>query len=397
MKILQVHNEYQQRGGEDTVLDFEKALLSKSHTVVQYIVSNHTINSFFSKLRLLWSTHYSRSSYKKFTLLLKKEQPDIVHVHNFFPLISPSIFKACLDSNVPVVMTLHNYRLIHPGGLLLNGNTIDERSIKGSAYLCVKDAVYRDSVLQTLVVAHMIEYHRRKGTWNNQVDRFIALTEFAKSKFVEGGLPEEKVVVKPNFLLEANRKPPVARLDQFVFVGRLSSEKGIGTLLKAWESIESHDLVIVGDGPLASAVKSAAQKNKKIIWKGSLPHDQVLKEVSSSRGLIFPSEWYEGFPMVLVESLACGTPVISSNIGSQQEIIKEGICGLHFEVKNEESLVQQVEKLAADDKLFDVLSQNGLLQYENLYSQEKNLKTLENIYDDAIAQKIALGKRNKTK
>lgn len=390
MKVLQVHNEYQQRGGEDNVVEFEKVLLSEKHEVVQYIVSNHSIASFWSKLQLLWSTHYSKSSYRNFRGFLVREKPDIVHVHNFFPLISPSVFQACKDEKVPVVMTLHNYRLIHPGGLLLNGGEIDERSIKGSAYQCVKDKVYRDSLLQTLVVAHMIEYNRKKRTWHTQVDCFIALTDFAKQKFIEGGLPERKLEVKPNFIPEAERRQSAERFNQFVFVGRLSPEKGIKTLLQAWSLVEEYELIIIGEGPLEDEVRKAAQKNKKINYMGALPHEKVIDELGKSKALVFPSEWYEGFPMVIVEALACGTPVISSNIGSQQEIIKDQISGLHFEVKNAKHLAQKVRELGSDEKLFDHLSKNGISQYENLYAQESNLKMLEMIYQNAINQKKGL-------
>jgi glycosyltransferase involved in cell wall biosynthesis len=384
MKVLQVHNEYQQRGGEDNVVEFEKALLSRRHEVMQYIVSNHSIASFWSKVRLLWSTHYSIRSYRNFRNILVEEKPDIVHVHNFFPLLSPSVFQACKDEAIPVVMTLHNYRLIHPNGFLLKGDEIDERSVEGSAYQCVKDKVYRNSFLQTLIVAHMIEYHRKRRTWHQLVNRFIALTNFAKAKFVQGGLPADKIHVKPNFLLEADRKPIKHRSNQFVFVGRLSPEKGIKTLLQAWQDVPTYELVIIGEGPLESDVRKASLSNKKITYLGSLSHERVIEELGKSKGLVFPSEWYEGFPMVIVEALACGTPVISSNIGSQQEIITDGISGLHFEVKNAKHLAEKVNELGFNERFFEQLSSNAKVQYENLYNQERNLKLLEEIYERAI-------------
>jgi glycosyltransferase involved in cell wall biosynthesis len=169
-----------------------------------------------------------------------------------------------------------------------------------------------------------------------------------------------------------------------VFVGRLSPEKGIKTLLQAWQDVPTYELVIIGEGPLESDVRKASLSNKKITYLGSLSHERVIEELGKSKGLVFPSEWYEGFPMVIVEALACGTPVISSNIGSQQEIITDGISGLHFEVKNAKHLAEKVNELGFNERFFEQLSSNAKVQYENLYNQERNLKLLEEIYERAI-------------
>ena len=375
------------------VVENEKSLLiQQGHQVFGYFRHNDEIRGIREKLRVLLTTHYSKKSRKLFRKTLVRIKPDIVHVHNFFPLITPSVFDACQDLGIPVVMTLHNYRLIHPNGYLINNHgKIDERSVLGSAYACVCDKVYRNSILQTAVVAHMIEYHRKAGTWLSKVDRFIALTNFAKSKFVAGGLPMQKIPVKPNYtpdMFKKYEKGKKTSNGHFVFVGRLSQEKGITMLVDAWIK---HDiqasLVIIGEGPLQDEILQKSKEKPAIKVLGKMPYDEAMEYVRQAKAMVFPSAWYEGFPMTIVEALSLGIPVIASNIGSQKEIIKHGHNGLHFEVGSGQSLFEQVSKLNNDDTLREKLSKNARADYLEYYTPEKNYQQLLEIYKQAIEEK----------
>ncbi len=388
MKIIQVHNYYQYAGGEDVVVQNEKTLLeAHHHDVFQYTRHNNEIAGIQGKLNVLLNTHYSAPSRDDFKQTLALHKPDVVHVHNFFPLITPSVFDACRQMRIPSVLTLHNYRLLHPNGYLIdNEGHIDERSIQGSAYQCVTDKVYRNSMLQTAVVAHMIEYHRKAKTWDKAVNRFIALSQFARSKFIEGGLPAEKIVVKPNFIADFSEKtgkgtPPD---HYFLFVGRLSSEKGVELLIDTWIKYNiSIPVYIVGEGPLQDKVLRISKDHSQIKLLGKKSHAETLGYIQKARALVFPSTWYEGFPMTIVEALSLSTPVVASDIGSQAEIITDNFNGLHFQVGNSEALAETIKKLA-NNALLEKLRVNARQSYLENYTPELNYNILMDIYQQAI-------------
>lgn len=389
MNILQVHNKYKITGGEWTVLNQEYDLLRKDHSVAQLIVDNtDELDSLLRKLKLIFTTHYSRKSKELVRQKIHETGADIMHVHNFFPLLSPSIFDASQEEGIPSVLTLHNYRLIHPNGYLLHDGKIDERSIRGSSYSCVLDGVYRDSILQTAVVAHMIEYHRKRDTWAKKVDCLLCLTEFAKSKFVEAGIPEEKLKVKPNFVDDAFRQRiPSEMIDQkedfFLFIGRISEEKGIRTLVDAWSLLKSESnskLLILGDGPLKKELQQKTHENSRILWLGFVKRDQVLNYLAKAKALIFPSEWYEGMPMTILEAFSAATPVISTNIGSQAEIVDHKKTGVHFEPGSETNLVDAVEQFESMQQEQKEMSLAARGEYEEKYTPDVNREKLESIY-----------------
>jgi glycosyltransferase involved in cell wall biosynthesis len=249
MKILMVHNQYQQAGGEDKVFELESELLeSRGHEVCKLVVNNDHIKGILSKLKAAWSVTYSDKSRLLMIEALDKFNPNVVHVHNFFPILTPSIFDACKQRNVPVVHTLHNYRLICPSALLMIDGEIYEKSVTGSAYWSIFKKAYRNSYLGTFAVARMIEYHKKRRTWHTAVDRFIALTQFAKDKFTEAGFPPEKIAVKPNFIrdpMNGQNSEDHEKRAGALFVGRLSEEKGIRTLMEAWKSVD-YPLTIAG-------------------------------------------------------------------------------------------------------------------------------------------------------
>lgn len=390
MKILQAHNYYQFAGGEDNVLNLEKQLLSDNgHQVFQFLKNNREISNWRKKVKLLFNTHYSIESKKKFANTLKQINPDIVHVHNFFPLITPSIYEACQESVIPVVQTLHNYRLIHPGATLYHNERIDERSVKGSAYRCVMDGVYRNSRIQTAVVAHMIEYHRKHNTWNSKINKFISLTEFARQKFIEGGICKEKLIVKPNFCYDLNQKYQRRGNEiQFIFIGRIVEVKGIRELLDIWMNEQiPYKLMIFGEGPLKKKLEEQSKSNKHIVWMGQQDQSVVFQELKNSTALIFPSKWYEGFPMTIVEAFSLGVPVITSNIGSQAEIVKDSYHGLHFDLKHFDAIKKHIYHLANNKQDQFGLGQNARKTYLEKYTPEKNYQQLIKIYEEAIATK----------
>lgn len=399
MKILQVHNAYRERGGEWGVFHSERELLAGSgHDIVPFLKDNReALSGVLSRLRQPFRTHYSVRSREEIRKELKQHQSELMHVHNFFPLLTPSIFDAASEEGIPSVMTLHNYRLIHPNGLLMHDGEIDERSVRGSAWECVMDGVYRDSVLQTAVVAHMIEHHRKRGTWRRVPTLLIALTEFAKMKFVEGGLPEERIRVKPNFIhdpfgkggvlqglperSEEQDEPPY-----FLFAGRISREKGVKDLIRCWNRFQIEpELRILGEGPDRKKLEVMSAHNQSIRWLGQKPREEVLRQMYGARALLFPSRWYEGFPLTLVEALSVGCPAIVTRIGSQAEIIRHGETGFHVQPGNLDEIRTAVRALAEQSALRQAISQSAREEYLEKYTPEINLRQLERIYEEAVA------------
>lgn len=386
-----VHNFYKQSGGEDNVFFNEyNLLISKGHEVKKYSVSNESINesNFIGKAITGLNSVWSLKSYKHFCELLDKFRPDIVHFHNFFPLISPSAYKACKKYNIPVIQTIHNYRLLCPAGTFMRNGEVCELCLHGSLANAVRHRCYRDSIAQTLPVVAMIETNKLIGTWDKDVDKYICLSEFAKNKFVEGGFSEEKIKVKPNFYNGDKEKVNFTRKKTFVFVGRISKEKGLEYLLKSWELIDKSfefELIIIGDGPEKERLSKQYEDYSDIVFLGKQPADVVMRHVSETRALIVPSIWYEGFPMTIVEAFSKGTPVIASDIGTMSEIIEDGKNGLKFEVKKEKKLQRAIEQfmLMTNAELKEIILSTEK-NYTNKYSKEINYLQLMNIYNEVL-------------
>lgn len=383
MKILICHNAYQLAGGEDAVVEAEiKLLESNRHDVSLYYVSNDQISSFQEKLKVALSASYSKRAYLAFKQKLLEVQPDVVHCHNIFPLLSPSIYDACVESGIPVVQTLHNYRNVCANALLLREGRSCDKCIQGSPYQSVKYKCYRDSYFQSAVVANMIAKHRRENTWNNKVTRFIALTEFAREKFISAGFDSDKLKVKPNFVPSAkkNSKASYPESRPFaLFVGRLSKEKGIDVLLRVWEGL-SHDLVIVGSGPLESYVKERVKSN--IHFLGQKSSADVSQLMHDADFLIAPSQCYETFGMVIIEAYAQGTPVICPSPSAMAELVDEGITGLTFEINKESDLLDKIKLMISENH--SGVNAEAVNRYQTLYSPETNYEKLLAIYKEAI-------------
>jgi len=384
MKILQVHNQYQYAGGEDAVVQMEADLLRNHNVEVhQWIENNDNISGLTSKISTALTTHYSHSSKQEMIGKLKAVEPNVVHVHNFFPKLSPSIFEACYEMGVPVVLTLHNYRLVCPGALLMRDNIVCEDCLPNKPFNAVKHGCYKNSILGTMAVAYMLHTHIKKHTWEQKVDRFICLTEFAKKKFSDCRFPAEKISVKPNFV-DIPFVADQSRMKQALFVGRLSQEKGIHVLLEAWKNIEM-PLLVAGDGPLQSEIALSNIHTIKML--GLTSKDDVYALMRQSTFLVMPSIWYEGFPMVLVEAFAHGLPVICSNIGGMAEVVQDGVTGLHFEAGNSEDLAKKISWAEKHEDEMRQMGEKARRMYELNYSPDNNFIVLHEIYLKAIESK----------
>ncbi len=400
MNILQVHNRYKIIGGEWTVLEQEYELLKKHHNIDQLIVENNEeLKSLFRRFKLIFDTHYNRNAKNLMAKKLSSGNYDVMHVHNFFPLLSPSIFEAAREAGIPSVMSLHNFRLIHPNGLMYHKGKIDERSLQGSAYQCVWDGVYRNSKLQTAVTAHMIEYHRKRKTWQRMPSAFIALSEFSKEKFVQGGLPEDRIFIKPNFLTDPldefdDLQISENKQNRFLYVGRLSNEKGIRDLIDCWmENSMDSRLEIAGDGPLKKELEKKTKNRKNISWLGQQSKKEILRLLSESKGLIFPTRCYEGQPLILLEAMSMGCPVITSRIGNPKNIIQHGENGLHFSPGNRREMYNQLLYLVRNSSVRMEMSRNARKSYLEHYTPDHNYRRLMDIYEQAkqLEEKLVSG------
>jgi glycosyltransferase involved in cell wall biosynthesis len=398
MKILLVHNRYQIAGGECVVVDQEKRLLEMhGHDVAVLQVDNEEINSFPARCHAAFRTIYSYSSRRLVSNEISKFHPDIVHIHNFFPLLSPSVYHACREHNVSVVQTLHNYRLICPNALCFrDGHPCEDCVGKSLPWPGVYHACYRQSHLGTAPVAGMIAVHRFARTWNNDVHSYLALTNFARNLFIRGGLPPEKIVVKPNFVYPT---PPVGQGNgEFaLFVGRLSEEKGIRVLLAAWEKLQdSLPLRIVGDGPLTNEVSAASRRLKQVSFEGRLPREQVLRLMAEAKMLIFPSIWYETFGMTIIEAYAVGLPVIASNLGVMPSLVRHGHTGLLFAPGQADDLAAQVRYAKSHPKELAQMRLEARAEFLAKYSADRNYEMLMNIYQSAISDTGATASHSKS-
>jgi len=389
MKILLVHNSYQQHGGEDVVFQQEKELLQGGgHEVITYEKNNEDAlqEANQSKVLLGARTIWAVSSRKEFRSMLRQHKPDIVHVHNTFVMISPSIYSACKEEGVPVVQTLHNYRLICPAATLFRDGRICEECVGGGIWRGVLHGCYRDSRAATATVALMLTTHRLLGTWEQLIDHYIALTEFARQKFVAAGLPEEKISVKPNFVLsDPGERSTLGRFA--LFVGSLSDAKGVWALLHAWQTNRlSIPLRIVGDGPLKEELVNFAQRNQlvNVSFTGQLPHSRVLNLMKKARCLIFPSEWYEPFGLTLLEAFACGLPVISSGIESLRDLVRPEDTGLVFNAGNSQDLADKVHWAWDHPAEMRAIGKNARAEYRLKYTAEQNYTSLMNIYERTL-------------
>ena len=387
MRILTVHNKYKFRGGEDAAReDEERLLIERGHEIENYTNDNKEVNQsnlIGTGIKTIWSNE----SYRKVREILRRRRFDVVNCHNTFPLISPSVYYAARAEKIPVVQTLHNYRLLCPNAQLYRDGAVCENCVgKTVAYPGIAHSCYRDSRAGSAAVAAMLLVHRLLKTYHEKIDVFVALTDFAHDKYIEGGLPAEKIVVKPNFVYP---DPGAGAGDggYAIYVGRLSTEKGIGTLLEAWRTVGKQlPLKIVGDGSLRETVENAAANQTSVEYLGSKTSAEIYELVGGAHALIFPSEWYEGLPKVIVEAFAKGTPVIASDLGSMKTLIAHERTGLHFAPKAAQDLAAKVEWSLANLQKWRAMRVEARSEYETKYTAETNYQMLMDVYRRAAAQ-----------
>lgn len=384
MRVLIVHNRYQQRGGEDAVVEAEREILCAHGVEVEMLqTDNDHIHGLLSKSRASVAAAYSPQGVMRVGAALAALKPDIVHVHNWFPSLSPAIFRVCNRNGVPVVHTLHNYRLLCvKASLYRDGKPCEECIGKALRLPGIAHGCYRGSRAGSAAATAAMLFHWRIGTWHRSVDRFIALSQFAKRKLVEGGLPESKIAVKPN-ALAFDFGTQDGSGGYFAFVGRLTDEKGIPTLLECWRRDATlPKLYIVGVGPLEGEVRAAAATSDNIEWLGLLKTDEAMEIMGKAKAVICPSGWYEGMPRVAVEAMSVGTPLIASRRGTYMEMIQDGRSGLLFEAGDPIALLECVRQALREGVLV-AMRKAARMQFEAKYSPEASFRHLQEIYQEA--------------
>jgi glycosyltransferase involved in cell wall biosynthesis len=378
MKILVVHCSYKYKGGEDTVVEEEIKLLSSEGHEVELLMFSNSGNDLLKVLQLPFNV----SSYLRTRRVIKIFKPDIVHIHNLHFAASPSVIYAIKNSNLPFVNTLHNYRLLCPSATLFHNDTLFLDSLKeGFPWSAVKKGVYKNSVLLTFWLAFSMKIHGWLGTWK-LCNKYIVLTDYAQKMLLESNLQlkKDQITIKPNFC-DAAGVTNSARSNHFLFIGRLTVEKGIRLLLHTFSALP-YELRIAGDGPLKSEVIAFSKKFSNIKFLGSLNKNEVVQQLQLCSTLVFPSIWFEGMPLIIIEAFSCGTPVIASELGAMGSMIIPGYNGLHYKPENDKDLTSQINKwisMGHEEKM--AIRKNALKTYEELYSPKTNAKQLLTIYN----------------
>lgn len=376
-----LHNRYLLRGGEDSVFDTEVDLLRRHGCTVVTVEENNERVANLGNLHTAFRSIFSPESYRNIRNVLRQDQFDVVHVHNFFPLLSPSVFYAAQAEGVPVVQTLHNYRLMCPVGTFARkGRACEDCRNKLFPWPGVVHRCYRDSAAATAAVGAMISANRVFGTWHDKVDAYVVLTEFMRQKFIEGGFPAEKLFIKPNFV-DPDPQPGNRTGGYALYAGRLAKEKGIVTLLNAWErSGLSFPLKIAGVGPLEQVVADAAERVDSIEYLGWQPSSELLRLMGDAALLVMPTEFYEGHPRVAIEAFARRVPVVSSRIGAMAEMIEDGVSGVLFNAGDAEDLVNKVSWAISNPDRLAEIGGNARREFELKYTADSNFSMLMEIY-----------------
>ena len=381
-KILMVHNYYQIGGGEHTVFENEVDMLrKKGHEVVTYTRNNDELKKNRMKLLLLpFTTMWSCKSYREVREIIKKENIDVVHCHNTFPLISPSVYYAARNCNVPVVQTIHNFRFLCPAGIFYcNGSNCEKCRNSGNFMEALKNGCYRNSKIQTLVCVAMLRIHRMFGTYRKI--SYIFLTEFNRDKFDKLiNINSDQIYIKPNFVKRMVTESESEDVDTvFVYAGRLEENKGLSFLLDAWERIPvNYQLHIYGDGNLKDRVVQVSEQFENVKYLGFQSHDVIFDDLRKAKALINPSSLYEGFPMTIAESFSIGKPVIATNVGNQKNIIENSKGGVLFLLGDVQSFINAVNEVVSNN---DIYSRNAKAYYNLHLNEENNYRKLSDIYE----------------
>lgn len=394
MKILIIHNNYQQTGGERVAVEAQIALLRQhNHELSFYLKDNNEINAYstLQKLAMAPRTIFSFKTYKDIQAKVAETRPDVAHIHNVFPLISPAVYRALKDSGIPIVQTLHNFRFLCPNGLFYTQGKVCELCKYGNTTHSVLLKCYRNSYAMSALYASSIGLHRRLGTFQ-LIDRFIALTGFTANKMIESGLTtRDKISVLGNFLSDAIHEagPLQNKSPYIVYMGRLSPEKGVDILIRAMSGTTGLELKIAGDGPQANQLKDLARKlgPSNVTFLGEVSGPPKWSLIQGAIASIVPSLVYENFPLTILESMAVGTPVVASGIGGLPYIIKDAYTGLLFQPGNPDDLREKLHWITAHPNEILILGRNGKRHFEENYNTEVHYNGLMNIYNEVIDEK----------
>lgn len=376
MKVLQIHNKYRHYGGEDAVVDNEYRLL-KEHgfEVRQLFFDNSEIG--VSKL------FHNSKAYQQLLDEVSVFKPDVIHVHNIFYNASPSVLKAAKKAGIPLVMTIHNYRLLCTGALFLrDGKACTKCKDLLIPYHGIRYKCFQDSLSKSLVLSTFLGWQKILGTWDKYIDRFVVLTPFIRELFISSKLQirEDRIVVKPNSTDDVASADTGPKREGFVFVGRLSEEKGVKTMIEAFNQIPDINLAVIGSGELESQLKSSAKKN--ITFYGKQNKEFIVKALKRSKALIFPSIWYEGLPNTVIEAFSSGTPVIASDMENINQLVTNGYNGILFKTNDASDLAEKTNIFNAEDTTdYQKASRKT---YETVYTHEKNFNNLKNLYTSLI-------------
>lgn len=381
--VLMVHNYYKISGGEDTVFANEKKMLEDhGHKVITYTRNNKEIDGFgfLRKLFLPFASIFNFKTYRDIKRIIKKEKIDIVHVHNTLSLVSPSVYYAAKKKKVPVVQTVHNFRLLCPAATFYRDGKICEDCVSKGFKCAVKNKCYRNSRLQTLTAVWIQRIHRLFKIYKKI--NYICLTDFNKEKLLQHGqIKEKQIFVKPNFCKVNNTIIPYnEREDYYVFVGRLDETKGIRFMLEAFKELRGKaNLVVCGTGPLDFYCKEYIKQNNldNIEFVGFVDRDTAIDYISKAKALVLPTQWYEGFPMTIVEAFFVGTPVIGPNMGNVGNLIIDNVNGWKYEFNNKDCFIKNV--LNNHD---DIVVRTKV--YAKKYCEEKNYKGIIDIYNSVL-------------
>lgn len=380
VRIAILHNRYRLRGGEDVVVANESRLLrERGHDVASFSVDNRDVDEW--GMREAFGTVWSRRSAEAVDRFIQEEQPDLVHVHNTFPLLSPSVYAPVKRRGLPLVQTLHNYRLICPAATCFRDGEVcldcRDRSIPWPA---VAHSCYRSDRAASATVAAMLAVHRLVGTWRNRVDAFIALSPSARDQFIQGGLPEDRLHVRPNFVPDLPFSRERSTAGSVLFLGRLAREKGVQVLVDAWRD-DLPTLEVVGDGPLLEELERVAAPN--VVLRGRFTPEEVDIALREARFLVVPSIWFEGCPMVVLEAFVRGLPVVASDIGSLRDFVVEGTSGRRFPAGDVAALNRLVRELCSDPAQLKRLSRGARAAYESMFSEDLGYDALMRVYGAA--------------
>lgn len=384
MKVLFIHTYYKEKGGEDIVFETEKNKLQLEGVTVESLIFN---NSRYSFLKIIFQ-HFNLVSYFLVIKKIKIFKPDLIHIHNLHFAASPSVIWAASSRRVPIVMTLHNYRLICPSAILYHHGELFLDSLEsGFPWKAVRNRVYKNSALLSFWLASSMRLHKALGTWK-KVAKFILLTEFSKAVYLKSdiGLLKEQIIIKPNFINSSWDKVPFKKTD-FVYVGRLTKEKGIDTILHAFEKLP-FNLTIIGDGALRKDIEAFSRSNKNVRYLGFQDNHVVQEVLRSSSALLFTSKSFEGMPLTVLESFANGTPVIAASLGSIPSIVTDNYNGLLFEPGDSFDLAAKIQHWnSMQEEAKNVYYMNAYETFKRKFTSESNIKQMLSIYNQLISKK----------